>query len=802
MTTQALIGKEVKRVEDAPLITGRGQYIDDLRLPGLLHIAFVRSEYAHARINNIDCEDAANAPGVVAIFTGADLQEQLGSLPAGWILTEEQTHGEPMKLPDHPPLAFETVRYVGDAVAAVVADSPEAAADAVTLVDVDYEPLDIVVDAEKATFPAAPQLHEGAPQNKAFDWTVGAGEYEAAAAEAEVVVKERIVNQRLIPNPMEARGIVADYNGGTDQITIWTSTQIPHLVRLLFALVTGHPEHKIRVVAPDVGGGFGCKLYLYAEEVICGIIAKQLERPVKWIEARSENYLATTHGRDHIADAEICGTKDGIVTGLKVHVYANLGAYLSTFAPAIPTILFGLMLNGCYKFENIQCDVTGVFTNTTPVDAYRGAGRPEATYVVERMMERYAHEIGRDVVAVRRRNFLRPFKNGSTVAMGVTYDSGNYQAALGKALEMFDYQQFRRDQREARREGKLIGVGFSTYIEICGMAPSAVAGALGAGAGLWESSTVRVHPTGTVTVFTGTSPHGQGHETSLAQITSSRLGIPMENIEVVHGDTEKHQFGTGTFGSRSLAVGGQALMMSLDKVIEKAKTIAAHEMGVNPKQVVFENGTFYVEDIQEREIPWGDVALGAYWAKNLPPGLEPGLEAVSFFDPENFTWPFGTHIAIIEIDQDTGETSLLRYVAVDDVGNVINPMIVDGMVHGGIAQGVGQALQEAAVYSDDGQLLTGSMMDYAVPTAEDVPSFDTARTVTPTPVNSLGAKGAGETGTIAASPAVVNAAVDALKHLGIKHLNMPLSSEYMWKTIQQALEERRATRSAAAKGEN
>ncbi len=795
MTTHATIGEEVRRVEDPALITGRGRYVDDLRLPGLLHIALVRSPYAHARINNIDVSDAANADGVVAIFTGADLQEQLGSLPVGWVL-------EDMKQPEHPPLAYETVRYVGDAVAAVVADSPEAAADAVDLVDVDYEPLDVTVNAEKATFEGAPQLHDDTPNNKAFEWGVGAGDYAAAAAEADVVVKERIVNQRLIPNPMEPRGIMADYNGGTEQLTIWTSTQIPHLVRLLFSLVTGHPEHKVRVVAPDVGGGFGCKLYLYAEEVICGIIAKQLERPVKWIEGRSENYLATTHGRDHIADAEICGTSDGIVTGLKVHVYANLGAYLSTFAPAIPTILFGLMLNGCYKFQNIDCSVTGVLTNTTPVDAYRGAGRPEATYVVERMMDRYAHEIGRDVIAVRRRNFLRPFKRGSTVAMGVTYDSGNYQGALGKALEMFDYQGFRREQREARREGRLLGVGFSTYIEICGMAPSAVAGALGAGAGLWESSTVRVHPTGTVTVFTGTSPHGQGHETTLSQIASSRLGVPMANIEVVHGDTERHQFGTGTFGSRSLAVGGQALMMSLDKVIEKAKQIAAHEMGVDARQVVFENGTFYVEDIREREIPWGDVALGAYWAKNLPPGMEPGLEAVSFFDPENFTWPFGTHIAVVEIDQDTGETSLVRYVAVDDVGNVINPMIVDGMVHGGIAQGVGQALQEAAVYSDDGQLLTGSMMDYAVPTAEDLPSFDTARTVTPTPVNALGAKGAGETGTIAASPAVVNAAVDALKHMGVKHLNMPLTAEKMWRTVQEAKESRRAVRSAAAKGGN
>ena len=798
MTTGTLIGQEVKRVEDKALITGRGQYVDDLRLPGLLHIAIVRSPHGHAKINNIDVSAAANAPGVVSVFTGADLSEQLGSLPAGWVLDESTG----MKTPEHPPLAFEKVRYVGDAVAAVVANSPAAASDAIALVDVDYEPLDAVVDAEKATADGAPTVHDDAPGNLAFDWAVGAGDYDAAAAEADVVVSERIINQRLIPNPMEPRGIMADYNGGTEQLTIWTSTQIPHLVRLLFSLVTGHPEHKIRVVAPDVGGGFGCKLYLYAEEVICGIIAKQLERPVKWIESRTENYVATTHGRDHIADAEICGTKDGIVTGLKVHVYANLGSYLSTFAPAIPTILFGLMLGGCYKFENLSCQVKGVFTNTTPVDAYRGAGRPEATYVVERMMERYAHEIGRDVLGVRRRNFIRPFKRGHDMPIGVTYDSGNYQGALAAALDIFDYQAFRQEQRAARSEGKLLGVGFSTYIEICGMAPSAVAGALGAGAGLWESSTVRVHPTGTVTVFTGTSPHGQGHETTLSQITASRLGIPMENIEVVHGDTERHQFGTGTFGSRSLAVGGQALMMSLDKVIEKAKLIAAHEMGVDAKQVSFENGTFYVEDIQEREIPWGDVALGAYWAKNLPPGLEPGLEAVSFFDPENFTWPFGTHIAVIEIDEVTGETRLARYVAIDDVGNVINPMIVDGMVHGGIAQGIGQALQECAVYSDDGQLLTGSMMDYAVPTAEDFPSFEVGRTVTPTTVNALGAKGAGETGTIAASPAVVNAAVDALKHLGVKHLNMPLSPEKMWRTIEDAKEERRARRSAAARRGN
>lgn len=797
MTTTSFIGESVRRVEDAPLITGRGQYVDDLRLPGLLHLAIVRSPYPYARIRNIDVSNAANAPGVEAVFTGADLQEQQGSLPAGWVLIPDQTGGEPMATPDHPPLAYETVRYVGDAVAAVVATSPQAAEDAVSLVDVDYEVLDGFADVEAAASHAP--IHEGVEGNKAFTWGVAAGDFDAAAREADVVVSERIVNQRLIPNPMEPRGIMADYNGGTEQLTMWTSTQIPHLVRLLFSLVTGHPEHKVRVVAPDVGGGFGCKLYLYAEEIICGIVAKQLERPVKWIETRSENYVATTHGRDHVADATICGNRDGTVTGLKVEVKANLGAYLSTFAPAIPTILFGLMLHGCYKFENLSCSVDGIFSNTTPVDAYRGAGRPEATYVVERMMDRFAAELNRDPVTIRRRNFIRPFKRGHDMPIGVAYDSGDYRGSLNRALEIYDYQAFRKRQRESRRSGKLLGVGFSTYIEICGMAPSAVAGALGAGAGLWESSTVRVHPTGTVTVFTGTSPHGQGHETSLSQVAASRIGVPIESIEVVHGDTERHQFGTGTFGSRSLAVGGEALMMSLDKVIEKAKRIAAHEMEADPKQVVFEDGVFYVEDVQEKQIPWGDVAGAAYSAKNLPPGLEPGLEAVSFFDPQNFTWPFGAHIAEVEIDEATGETSVARYVAIDDVGNVINPMIVDGMVHGGIAQGIGQALQEAAVYQEDGELLSGTMMEYAVPSAEDLPGFETDRTVTPTPVNSLGAKGAGETGTIAASPAVVNAAVDALKHLGVKHLNMPLTSERIWRTIQEAKEARRAARSAAAK---
>lgn len=792
--TIAFRGEAIKRREDHRLITGNGTYVDDIRLPRMLHVAFVRSPHAHANILGIDAAAAAAAPGVHRIFTGSELQEQLGSLPVGWNLPDQ-------KSPPHPPMAFEKVRYVGDAVAAIVADSAYAAQDAVELVNVDYEPLDAVVDAEKATKKGAPKLHDDAPDNISFKWEVHSADkgYEDAAKRADVVIKQRMTNQRLIPNAMEPRGVIADFNVGTDQITLWTSTQIPHLVRLLFAAVTGHPEHKVRIIAPDVGGAFGSKLYLYAEELVLGMIAKDLGRPVKWIESRQENYLATTHGRDHISDVEVCGNRDGTITGFKVDIYANLGAYLSTFAPGIPTILYGLLLSGVYEVPNISCFVKGVFTNTTPVDAYRGAGRPEATFVIERLVDMFAAEIGRDPVAVRRKNFLKPFKNGRTVSTGVVYDSGNYQAALNKALEMFDYRNFRREQKLARRNGRLIGVGFSTYIEISGIAPSAVAASLGAGAGLWESSTVRIHPTGTVTIYTGTASSGQGHETSFAQIASGELGVPYDDIDVVHGDTEKQQFGTGTFGSRSLAVGGQALLMSLTKVIDKATKIAAHQMNVKPNQVTFRDGTFTVEDIPESKMTFAEVAGQAYAATDLPPRMEPGLEAVSFFDPENFTWPFGCHICVVEVNPDTGETKILRYVAVDDIGTVINPMIVDGMVHGGIAQGVGQAIQEGAVYSEDGQLASGSMLDYALPTAEDLPMFETNRTVTPSPSNDLGAKGAGEAGTIAASPAVVNAAVDALSHLGVRHIDMPLRSESVWRIIKNAKEKLRSERSTRAR---
>jgi len=771
-----LVGESVRRTEDPRLITGKGTYVADVTLPGMLFMQVVRSPHAHANIKNINVSAATSSPGVVAVFTGADIADQLGSLPVGWVLDD-------MKQPPHPPLATDKVRTVGDAVAIVVADSYAAAVEAAEFVDVDYELLPVVVNSVEAQKPDAPQLHEEAPGNLAFTWEIEGGDWAEAVKNADVVIQQDIVNQRLIPNAIETRGVVADYNPGTNQITLWTSTQIPHLVRLLFSLVTGHPESKVRIIAPEVGGAFGSKLYLYAEEVIAGIVAKQLGRPVKWIETRQENYLATAHGRDHITSAEIAGNKDGEILGFNVVVNANLGAYLSTFAPLIPTILFGIMLQGVYKIPNIKCKVMGVLTNTTPVDAYRGAGRPEATYVLERMVDRFAQEIGRDPVAVRRKNMINSFRNGYEVPTGVMYDTGNYKGALNKALEIFDYKAFRAEQREARRNGRLLGVGWSTYIEICGIAPSAVAASLGAGAGLWESSTVRVHPTGSVSVYAGTAPSGQGHETVFGQMVSSALGVPMENIEVHHGDTDKQQFGTGSFGSRSLAVGGTALHMSLEKVVAKAKKIAAHQMGVPEKQVELVNGTFVVEDIPEKTMGFGEVAGEAYHAKDLPPGIEPGLEATSFFDPENFTWPFGAHVAVVEIDPDTGDVELKRYVGVDDVGNVINPMIVDGMVHGGVVQGIGQALWETAVYDDEGQLLSGSMLDYAIPVAKNLPSIETDRTVTPTKVNPLGAKGAGETGTIAASPAIVNACVDALKHLGVTHIDMPVTSEKVWRLL-------------------
>ena len=776
MTTQTVLGESIKRREDPRLITGRGTYVDDVRLVGMVNMVLVRSPHAHANIRSVDTSAAENAEGVVAVFTGEQLQEELGSLICGWVVPD--TNETP-----HPPLAYDKVRCVGDAVAAVAATSPQAAADAAALVQVDYEVLDAVVDMEAGVQDGAAQVHENAPNNIAFEWEIGGGDFDAVASSAGVRVTERIINQRLIPNPMEPRGVVADFNPGTNQLTVWTSTQIPHLVRLLLALVTGHPEHQIRVIAPDVGGGFGCKLYLYAEEVIAAILARRLGRPVKWIEGRQENYLATTHGRDHVGEVEIIGDSDGNITGLHTELYANMGAYLSTFAPAIPTYLFGLMLVGPYSIDNIQCKVTGVYTTTTPVDAYRGAGRPEATYLVERMVDRFAAEIGMDPAEVRRKNLIPPFEDGHEVATTVVYDSGNYEAGLDRALELVGYDDFRAEQAAARDAGRYLGIGLSTYVEICGMAPSAVAYTLGARAGVWESALVRVHPTGKVTVFTGSSGHGQGHDTTFAQLAAAELGVEVEDVEVIHGDTDKVQMGTGTFGSRSAVCGGNAIHMSIEKIQDKAKRIAANLLEAAPEDIVNENGQYFVQGAPAEAKTFQEVALAAYWYESLPEDTEPGLEAVSIFDPQNFTWPFGTHIAVVEVDGDTGEVELQKYVALDDVGNVINPMIVEGMVHGGVVQGVGQALTEEAVYDESGQLITGSMMDYAIPTADSVPSIITDRTTTPSPTNPLGVKGAGETGTIAASPAVMNAVIDALSPFGVTHMNMPAKPEKVWRAM-------------------
>jgi len=773
----SLVGSRIKRREDPRLIMGRGTYVDDVQLPRMTYAAILRSPYAHARIRSINVDRAKALPGVVAVITGADLQGK--NVPCGWTLPD-------MKVAPHPALAVGKVRYTGDAVAVVVAEERYIARDALDLIEVDYEPLPVVVDAEKAIEPGAPQLHDEVPNNTTFVWKVAGGDVDKAFREAEVVVKERIVNQRLIPNAIEPRGIVAQYNPGSGDLTMWSATQIPHLVRLLLSMVMGIPEHKIRVIAPEVGGGFGSKLYLYPEEVIVATLAKATGRPVKWIEERRENYVATTHGRDHVQYVEVAAKRDGTITGLRVKSIANMGAYLSTFAPGIPTILFGLMLSGNYRIPNISCEVVGVHTNTTLVDAYRGAGRPEATYLVERAVDLTARELGLDPAEIRRRNFVPANAFPYTTVTGVTYDSGDYQPTLEMALEMVGYQQLRQEQARLRQEGKYLGIGVSTYVEICGMAPSQVLGAVGAGAGGWESATVRVHPSGKVTVYSGASAHGQGHETAFAQIVADGLGIPFEDVEVVHGDTAQVQFGIGTFGSRSAAVGGMAIQMSLQKIEDKAKKIAAFLLEAAEADLVFEGGKFFVKGSPGRDVSIQQVAFTAYVPHKYPTGLEPGLEATSFYDPSNFTWPFGTHVAVVEVDPETGVVKLQRYVAVDDCGRVINPLLVDGQIHGGLAQGIAQALYEEAVYDENGQLISGSLMDYAVPKADDLPNFELARTETPSPVNALGVKGIGEAGTIASSAAIVNAVVDALAPLGVRHLDMPLKPERVWQAIQQA----------------
>ncbi|HTI56586.1 MAG TPA: molybdopterin cofactor-binding domain-containing protein [Verrucomicrobiae bacterium] len=782
MATARVLGASIKRREDPRFITGKGNYTDDLKLAGMTHAVFVRSPHANAKIRKIDTSKAAKSPGVVAIFTGKDMTG-VNSLPCGWLLPE-------LKIPPHMPLASDAARYVGDPVAIVIAESQSAASDAAEMVAVDWDVQPSVTNTERAAAKGSAQVHEVAPDNVAFRWQIGDGAAtDAAFKSAAVTVKKRIVNQRLVANPMEPRACVARYDDSTGDWTLWVTSQNPHVHRLLMtAFVLGIPEHKVRVIAPDVGGGFGSKIFLYNEETVCTWATKQIKRPIRWTSSRREAFQTDAHGRDHVTDAEVALAKDGKFLGLRVKTTANLGAYLSTFAPAVPTYLYATLLNGVYEWPAIHAEVTGVFTNTTPVDAYRGAGRPEACYLLERMVDAAAAALKMDPADIRKKNFIPKFDNGYQTKVALSYDSGNYGAAFDKLLGMLDYKKFRADQAAARTQGRLMGIGFSTYIEACSIAPSKVVGSLGAQAGLWESGKVQVHPTGKVSVFTGSHSHGQGHETTMAQIVADSLGIPMDDIEIVHGDTGRVPFGMGTYGSRSASVGGTAIVMSLDKIKEKGKKIAAHLLEANPKDMEYVGGNFVVKGSPQKAIPFGQVALTAYVPHNYPEGVEPGLEETSFYDPSNFCFPFGAHACVVEVDPDTGHVKILRYLAVDDVGNVINPMIVDGMFHGGIAQGVAQALWEEAVYDrDSGQLVSGSLMDYTLPKADMLPFYETDRTETPTPVNPLGVKGAGETGTIASTPAVVNAVVDALSGLGVDHFDaMPLTPERVWKTAQAA----------------
>jgi carbon-monoxide dehydrogenase large subunit len=776
-----LFGSAIKRREDPRLITGAATYVDDVKLPGLTYAAILRSPYAHARITSIDVSAARQAPGVVAVYTGADIKDKLVPVPCAWNVPNCD-----LKVPPHPLLAYDKVRYVGDGVAMVVAESRAAARDAVDLIDVDYDTLQGGVDPEKMAQPGAPQLHTEVPNNVAFTWVVAGGDAEQAFRSAEVTVKQRIVQQRLLPTAMECRAAVASYNKGSGQLTLWATSQNPHIHRFLCSVMLKLPEHRIRVIAPEVGGGFGSKIPAYADEALVAFAAMNLGRPVKWAEDRSENYKATIHGRDHIEYVELAGTKDGQITALRTKVYAGLGAYASTAGPGIPTILHGLVYSGAYQIPNILGTVHGVYTSGTPVDAYRGAGRPEAAYLIERLVDIYARKIGVDPVAVRRKNYIPSDKFPYATATGITYDSGNYEPALDKALKILDYEAFRRQQEEARREGRYLGVGIVSYIEICGSGPSQVAGATGFGGGQYDSAIVRVYPTGMVRVYIGASPHGQGEETTFAQIVAEEFGYPIENVEIVHGDTETTPQGWGTYGSRTTAVCGSAVKVAAERVKEKAKKIAAHLLEANEQDIEWKDDAFRVRGSREQAKTFGEVALMANVGWNMPAGVEPGLEATAFFDPSNFVYPFGSHVCTVEVDAETGAVKILRYIAVDDCGRHINPMIVEGQMHGGIVQGLGEGLQEIAVYDDDGQLITGTMMDYAVPRASQMPHLELDHTVTPSPVNPLGVKGCGEAGTIASAACLVNAVCDALAPLGIVHIDKPLTPARVWAAIQTA----------------
>jgi carbon-monoxide dehydrogenase large subunit len=789
MSTNEYIGKSVKRVEDKRFTTGRGNYTDDIVLPRQTYASFVRSPYAHAKILSVDIEAAKAMPGVVAIYTGADVADVNG-VPCGWQVNFK--NGDIMKEPKHPLLVADKARHVGDAIAVVIAESIEQAVDAAEAVIVEYEELPCVVDASKAVKAGSPLVHNDVPNNTCYDWALGnpIGEVNDAMAAATHVTSLEFVNQRLVPNAIEPRCYNSSYDASNDNYTLYTSSQAPHVIRLLMcAFVLGIPEHKVRVISPDVGGGFGSKMFHYTEEALLIWCTRKIGRPIKWTSTRIEAFQLDAHGRDHITKAEMGFDNNGKIVALRVKTYANLGAYLSTFGSCIPTYLHGTLMQGLYTTPKINVDVTAVFTNTTAVDAYRGAGRPEATYLLERLIDLAAHEMNMDPANLRFQNFIPPFDGvnqpGYQTQVALQYDSGNYHGVLEKGLEMLGYEDFRKAQKESALNGKLLGVGFSTYIEACGIAPSAVVGSLGARAGLFEVGQVRVQPTGKVSVYTGSHSHGQGHETTFAQVVADKLGISMDDVEVIHGDTERIGFGMGTYGSRSIAVGGTAIIKSIDKIVEKGKKIAAHLLEASADDMDFANGKFTVKGT-DKSIPFGNVALTAYVPHVYPKDLEPGLDFASFYDPTNFTYPFGCHIAVVEVDKETGKVVLKRFIAVDDVGNVINPMIVEGQIHGGVVQGIGQALFEGAEYDENGQLTNGSYMDYCMPRADDFPMFETAGQVTPCPHNPLGVKGAGEAGCIGATPAVVNAVIDALWSGGhqVKDIRMPLTSERVWRAMQ------------------
>ena len=792
MTAATGIGARVLRTEDKRFLTGTGRYVDDLPLARATYAYFLRSPHAHAKIKTIDVSAAAKMPGVVNIFTGKDLVDaKVGGLICGWVVKDK--HGEPHKAPAHPVMAVDTVRYVGDTVAMIVANSHDEAKDAAEAIKVDYEVKPATIDLAKALDKGATEVHPEAPGNLIYDWEIGVkADVEAAFAKAAHVTKLDLVNNRLIPNAIEPRAVNGLYSRSDDSYTLYVSSQNPHVERLLMtAFVLGLPEHKVRVVAPDVGGGFGSKIYLYAEDVVVTWASKLVNRPVKWTCERSESFVSDAHGRDHVTTVELAMDKDGRFLGMRVKTTANVGAYLSTFASCVPTILYATLLAGQYTTPVVHCEVTAVFTNTVPVDAYRGAGRPEATYVVERVVEQAAREMKLDPAEIRRRNFIKTFPYQTPVAL--MYDTGDYEATLSGAIQLADVAGFAARKKASEAKGKLRGLGYAAYIEACGIAPSNIAGALGARAGLFEAGEVRMHPTGSVTVFTGSHSHGQGHETTFAQVVADRLGMSIDNVDIVHGDTDKILFGMGTYGSRSIAVGGTAIVKALDKIIAKGKKIAAHLMEAAETDIEYDRGVFKVAGTDKQKTI-GEVAFAAYVPHNYPlDKLEPGLNENAFYDPTNFTFPAGTYVCEVEIDPDTGVTKIEQFTAVDDFGNIINPMIVEGQVHGGLTQGIGQALLEGCKYDpESGQLITGSFMDYTMPRADDVPSYQLETRVTACTHNPLGVKGCGEAGAIGAPAALMNAITDALQVYGINDLPMPASPQTVWKTIQNAKQKKAA----------